>query len=195
MRRLGRVWLKWILITVAALIAAVLGWYEASPLYTLNQMREAAEAGNTAKLANYVDYQSLKIDLKDELRREIILEGNRRGADNDPLIKFGTDIAVALVKSGVDLLVTPEAVQAMFDANSAANQGGRGSVAASRSSVAVMPVGIPKTDAAIERHGLSMFKVKVKGKDKDGAAVFRRYGVGWKLAGVDMPYRFGDADR
>ena len=193
MRRLGRVWLKWILITVAALSAAVFGWYEASPLYTLGKMREAAEAGNTAKLANYVDYQSLKIDLKDELRREIILEGNRRGAETDPLVKFGTDIAVAFVRPGVDLLVTPEAVQAMFDANSAANQGGRGSVAAARSSVAVMPVGIPKADAVIERHGLSMFKVKVKGKD--GAAVFRRYGVGWKLAGVDMPYRFGDADR
>lgn len=181
--------MKWILIAVGALIAAAFGWYEASPLYTLKQMRDAATAGNTAKLANYVDYEALKIDMKGELRREIVLEGNRRGAESDPLIKFGTDIATAFVQPGVDLLVTPEAVQAMFDARSAANQGGRGSPAAQASKVSVMPVGIPKSDAVIERHGLSEFKVKVKGKD--GAAIFRRYGLRWKLAGVDMPYRFG----
>ena len=183
--------MKWTLIAVGALIAAALGWYEGSPIYTLSEMRKAAEAGNTAKLANYVDYEALKIDLKGDIRREIVLEGNRRGAQSDPLIKFGTDIATALVRPGVDLLVTPEAVQAMFDARSAANQGGRGSPAASASKVAVMPVGIPRTDAVIERHGLSEFKVKVKGKD--GAAIFRRYGLRWKLAGVDMPYQFGSA--
>ncbi len=181
--------MKSILWVAGLLIAAAFGWYEASPLYTLNQMRAAAAAGNSAKLANYVDYQALKIDLKDELRREIILEGNRRGAETDPLTSVLTDLAVAVVRPGVDFMVTPEAVQAMFDAKAAANQGGRGSAAASGSTVGVMPVGIPKTGAVIERTGLSEFKVKVKGKD--GAAVFRRYGFAWKLAGVDMPYRFG----
>ncbi|MEO7814511.1 MAG: DUF2939 domain-containing protein [Sphingomicrobium sp.] len=185
--------MKSVLAGIGLLIAAVVGWYEASPLYTLKQMRDAATAGNTAKLANYVDYQALKIDLKDEVRRELILEGNRRGAERDPLARFGTDLAVALVPVGVDLLVTPEAVQAMFDGRSAANQGGRGSVAAGGSTVGVMPVGIPRTDAVIERTGLSEFKVRVKGKD--GAAVFRRYGLRWKLAGVDMPYKFGGEDR
>ena len=180
--------MKWTLIAVGALIAAGVGWYEGSPLYTLSQMRAAAEAGNMAKLSNYVDYQALKIDLKDEVRREIILEANRRGAEGDPLSKLGTEFAVALVPAGVDLLVTPEAVEAMFDAKAAVNQGGRGSAAAADSKVGVMPVGIPKTEAVIERHGINEFKVLVKGKD--GAAVFRRYGWGWKLVGVDMPYRF-----
>ena len=181
--------MKWIGIVIAALLLAGAGWYEFSPLYTLNQMREAAAAGNVAKLSNYVDYQALKIDMKDEIRREIILEGNRRGAETDPLTRFGTDIAVAFVKPGVDLLVTPEAVQAMFDARSAANEGGRGSASAKGSTVGVMPVGIPKAEAVIERHGFNEFKVLAKGKD--GAAVFRRYGLSWKLVGVDMPYKFG----
>lgn len=181
--------LKWIVVVVGAPLLAFAAWYEASPLYTLKQMRAAASAGNSAKLADYVDYQALKIDMKDELRREIILEGDRQGAENNPLIKLGADIAVALVQPGVDVVVTPEAVQAMFDARSAANRGGRGSPAASASTVSVMPVGIPKANAVIEHHGLSMFKVRVKGKD--GAAVFRRYGFGWKLAGIDMPYKFG----
>ena len=185
--------MRWMMIAVAALIAAGLGWYEGSPLYTLRQMRAAAAAGDGAKLSNYVDYQALKIDLKDEVRRELILEANRRGAEGDPLGRLSTELAVALVPAGVDLLVTPEAVEAMFDARSAANQGGRGSpaaaaAAASGSTVGVMPVGIPKTAAVIERRGLDEFKVRVKGKD--GAAVFRRYGLGWKLAGIDMPYKF-----
>ena len=180
--------MKGILVGFGLMIAAAVGWYEASPLYTLGKMRAAAEAGNAAQLSNWVDYQALKIDLADELRREVMLEGNRRGAERDPLTKALTELAVAVVRPGTDLLVTPEAVQAMFDANSAANQGGRGSPAAKASQVGVMPVGIPKTGAVIERNGLSEFKVKVKGKD--GAAVFRRYGWGWKLVGVDMPYRF-----
>ena len=185
--------MKPILLVFGLLIAAAVAWYEISPRYTLNEMRKAAEAGNAAQLSNWVDYQALKIDMQGELRREILLEADRRGADSDPLARLGADVAVALVRPGVDLLVTPEAVQAMFDARSAANAGGRGSAAAAESRVGVMPVGIPKTDAVIERHGLSEFKVKVKGKD--GAAVFRRSGLSWKLAGVDMPYRFGPSQK
>ena len=183
--------MKWILVAVAVPLLAFATWYEASPRYTLYEMRKAAEAGNAAKLSNWVDYQALKIDLQGELRREILLEADRRGADSDPLARLGAEVAVALVRPGADLLVTPEAVQAMFDARSAANAGGRGSAAARESPAGVMPVGIPKADAVIERHGLSEFKVRVKGKD--GAAVFRRTGLSWKLAGIDMPYRFGAA--
>lgn len=189
--------MRFILVIFGALLLAILGWYEVSPLYTLGQMRDAARAGNAARLSNYVDYQALKIDMKGELRREILLEADRRGADSDPLTRLGADLAVALVRPGVDLLVTPEAVQAMFDANSAAATTGRGPGApaanARTPAVGVMPVAIPENDAVIERNGLSEFKVKVKGKD--GAAVFRRYGLSWKLAGVDMPYRFGQAQK
>ena len=97
------------------------------------------------------------------------------------MTKLGTDLAVALVPVGVNIVVTPEAVQAMFDAKSAATTTGRGSGADATGGVAVMPVGIPKQDIVIEHHGLSTFKVKTRGKP--GAAIFRRYGLGWKLAG------------
>lgn len=181
--------MRTIVVVIASLIAAVVGWYELSPLYTLNEMRKAAAAGNSAKLSNWVDYQALKLDLKGEIRREIMLDANRRGVAETPIGKLGTDLAVALVPVGVELVVTPEAVQAMFDAGSAASTTGRGPGVKATDGVAVMPVGIPREDIVIERHGLSQFKVKTKGKD--GAAIFRRYGFGWKLAGIDMPYRFG----
>ncbi|MEO7410575.1 MAG: DUF2939 domain-containing protein [Sphingomicrobium sp.] len=184
--------MRYILVTFGLVIAALVGWYELSPRYTLNEMRKAAEAGNSAKLSNWVDYQALKIDLKGELRREILLEGNRRGAAGDPLAKLGADLAVALVPIGVDLVATPEAVQAMFDAKSAAHSIGRGPGAKATGGVAVMPVGIPNQDIVIERHGLSTFKVKTRGKP--GAAIFRRYGLSWKLAGFDVPYRFGESN-
>ena len=179
--------MKSIAVVFGLLIAAMVGWYELSPRYTLNEMRKAAAAGNGAKLSAYVDYEALKIDLKDELRRELLLEANRRGAERNPIV----GLAVELLPVGVDLLVTPEAVQAMFDATSAASTTGRGP-AARESKVGVMPVAIPKEGIVIERRGLSEFKVKTKGKD--GAAIFRRYGIGWKLAGFDMPYRFGAAE-
>lgn len=181
--------MRYILVTFGLVIAALVGWYELSPRYTLNEMRKAAAAGNAAKLSNWVDYEALKIDLKGELRREILLEANRQGVESNPITKFGTDLAVALVPVGVNMVVTPEAVQAMFDARSAASTTGRGAGTKASGGVAVMPVGIPKDNIVIERSGLSEFKVRTKGKD--GAAIFRRYGFGWKLAGVDMPYRSG----
>jgi hypothetical protein len=87
------------------------------------------------------------------------------------------------------MVVSPQAIQAMFDANSIAGRTGRGPGASSNDGVAVMPVAIPRDDYVIERRGLSEFKIKAKGKQ--GAAIFRRHGLGWKLAGFDMPYRFG----
>ncbi len=184
--------MRYIVTVFAMLIAAFVGWFEFSPRYTLNEMRKAAEAGNVTKMSNWVDYQALKIDLKGELRREILLEGNRRGMDRDPLTRFGADLAVALLPIGVDLIVSPEAVQAMFDTKSAASTMGRGPGIRATDSVGVMPVGIPKQDIVIERQGLNTFKVKTKGKD--GAAVFHRSGLGWKLAGFDVPYRFGKSN-
>ena len=175
--------MKSVALVFGLLIAALVGWYESSPRYTLGEMRKAAAADNGAKLSKWVDYEALKIDLKGELRRELLLEANHRGVERNPLVR----LSVELIPAGVDLLVTPEAVQAMFDANSAASTTGRGR-APGGSRTGVMPVAIPREDIVIERHGLSEFKVKTRGKD--GAAVFRRYGFGWKLAGVDMPYRF-----
>jgi hypothetical protein len=171
-----------ILTVFGALIAVLLIWYEVSPLYTLDQMRKAAAEGNGAKLSNHVDYEALKIDLKGDLRREIKLEANRRGAETDPLIRLGGDVAAALAGPGVDLLVTPQAVQAMFDVRVATVEVG---VPQPSSPI---PVKIPRQGVVIERTGLGEFKVRTPGKD--GAAVFRRYGWSWKLAGIDMPYTF-----
>lgn len=103
-------------------IAALVGWYEISPRYTLGEMRQAAAAGNGAKLSKWVDYEALKIDLKGEIRRELLIEANRRGVQHNPGVRLSVE-------------------------------------------------SIPE-------------------RGKDGAAVFRRDGFGWKLAGVDMPYRF-----
>lgn len=78
-------------------------------------------------------------------RRELLLEANRRGMERNPLVALG----VELIPAGVDMLVTPEAVQA---------------------------ISTPRARPA----------------PPDGAALFRRDGLGWKLVGFDMPYRFAD---
>ena len=180
---------KLILGVFGALILAVVAWSEASPLYALNEMRKAAAEGNGAKVSNYVDYEKLKIDLKGDLRRAILLEAGRKGADHDPWVKYGGDLAVAFSGPGVDMLVGPEAVQAMFDGLGAARAVADGAAPEPGSPMRPIPVAIPKDGAVIERTGFSEFKVRKPGKD--GAAVFRRYGWSWKLVGVDMPYGFG----
>ena len=76
-------------------------------------------------------------------RRELLLEANRRGMERNPLVALG----VELIPATVDMLVTPEAVQAMFDAKSAASTTGR------RGAV---PARWPRLEAGWVRHAVPL---------------------------------------
>ena len=75
--------------------------------------------------------------------------------------------------------LTPKAVEAAFYAGKNRPAG----------SLKVLPV-TADDNAAIERDGLNAFRVRGRDRAK-GALVFRRHGLGWKLAGVDLPRSSG----
>ena len=56
---MGRTKLTFAAAAAAMLIALPAGWYFGSPWWTLWRIREAARAGDSARLASYVDYRAI----------------------------------------------------------------------------------------------------------------------------------------
>jgi hypothetical protein len=156
-----------ILVGVVVFAALVVGWWYASPIWTLRAIRDAAKQRDAAKVSEYVDYPALREDLKTDIRADM-----EAGIPHPfPLGRgFGIPIAMAVVNSLVDEAVSPQGVETMLDGEKF---------------VKSVPVSAGD-DPVVERDGFNTFRVHGK-THMNGALVFHRHGLGWKLAGVDLP--------
>lgn len=169
-----RKWIGLLAIVVLALIAAGAWWY-ASPWWTLQAMRDAARERNEAKLSAYVDYPALREDVKGDLRQFAL--GETAKAQPGGLANLGAALAVAVIDPLVDAAVSPAGVQAMFAQEQTAK------TASTRDA----PLTVKAPDKpVIDREGLNAFRVRNQDPSK-GALVFHRFGLGWKLVGIDFP--------
>jgi len=157
---------------ILVVLIVVAGWWYVSPIWTLREMRDAAKTHDSARFSAHVDYPALRESLKIGLRRAAISEA---GKQSEPIGSLGAAAASLFVGPIVDSLVTPKAVEAAFvaDANRPAD------------SLKTLPV-TADDQAIIARAGLDTFRVHGTDASK-GALVFHRYGLGWKLAGIDFP--------
>lgn len=163
-----------VVIALVILVAAAGAWWYASPLWTLRQMRDAAQASDAEKLSAYVDYPAFREDLKGEMRRSMMSELTKRKQANG-FETLGSMFAMALIDPMIDAMVTPEGVAAMLD------QAKRAKVRTNRPQLpqaANQPI--------IERKSFDRFIVRDKDPTK-ASLTFERHGLGWKLSGVDIP--------
>ena len=84
---------KWILAAAAALALLAAGWWFGSPWWTLWRMREAAEAGDSATLASYIDFPAVRASTRAQLRPRL------------------GGLGAALARPAVDALVSPTALR------------------------------------------------------------------------------------
>lgn len=165
---------KWLGVVAAIIILSGVIWYFASPSYTLSQMRAAAEANDADALSNYIDYDSLREDMKAEFMAHMMAEAQK---DDSGFGALGVAIGSAMIGPIVDGMVSPAGVRAMLISSKQEQaKSGDGPKA---------PVRVDG-DPIIERRSFSEFAVKSK-NDADGAMIFSRHGLGWKLSGVDLP--------
>jgi hypothetical protein len=157
---------------LVALLVVVLGvgWYFASPSYTLSQMKAAAQANDADALSSYIDYTALREDMKTELMARMMAEAQK---DKSGFGALGVALGAAMIGPFVDAMTSPAGVRAMMLSNEA------------NKSARKVPVTVDE-NPIIERRGLSEFIVKSK-SEPNGGMVFKRYGLGWKLAGIDLP--------
>lgn len=156
-----------VIAAVVVLIALSAAWYWGSPRWTLHEMRAAAEAGDTDKLASYIDFPALRTSMKEAIKAQAVAEFTK--PDNDGMAAFGAAFATTMV----DGLVTSSTMRKVFIANKEAG-----------------PKGITKVDATrkdlmIDRTGFNQFRVHAStGKEAAGGLVFVRHGLSWQLSAM-----------
>ena len=157
------------------IIAATATWYFASPIWTLHQMKAAADANDPDALNSYIDYPALREDLKTEITGRMMEEASR---DRSGFRGLGLAIGATMVGPVIDGLVTPAGMQAALTAK---HDQGETNAAAQPATALRLP-----DDPVITRRGFSEFLVASKRQPRSGL-VFKRHGLSWKLSGVDLP--------
>ena len=155
------------------LIMVAAGWYFASPIWALKQMRNAANANDSEALSRYVDFPALREDLKSELSAAMIAKAK---TDKSGMGALGMAFGMALADKMIDGLVSPAGVRVMFAANDA-----------NGTAKAPSAIRAGGDDIQIERKGMSEFRVFQQGDSNKGAMVFHRDGFSWKLVVIDLP--------
>jgi hypothetical protein len=159
---------KRLAILLAVVLALGAGWYFGSPLWTLQQMKSAAEKGDAKALSAHVDFPAVRESLKPQLGVKI---GASRALPE--LGVLGDLLGDKLSEAAVDLLVRPEALRVVFATSPAA-----------AAAPAKLRLRAPEMDLRYE--GIDQFRL-VNRDGSGGALIFRRHGIGWKLTGVTLP--------
>jgi outer membrane lipoprotein SlyB len=151
-------------ILLVLLLLASAGWYFGSPWWTLRQIQVAAQEKDVRTLNSYVDYAAVRGDVKAQFKSRV--GPGRIAGPRD----VGDFLASTMAQGVAEALVRPEGMRAVFVAGS----------------VVKPPFEMRAGEMKMQRDSFDQFSL-VQTDGKDGALVFRRYGWGWKLAGVRIP--------
>lgn len=104
---------KKVTLTVIAMITSILIYFYASPYLVLNQIKNAAETKDSAKISKYIDYDSVRQSLKSQLSQKIsqTLQAN----DSDSFSQFTELFSATIVDKIVDTAVTPQGIALLLD--------------------------------------------------------------------------------
>lgn len=169
--------LKALALAGAALAAALI---VASPYLTLKQLRDAARARDAAAFSAYVDFDTLRRELKQGVQRQ--LAERERGADGQPTPAgaFGAALAGALLGPMVDALITPESLARLMQGLPPARAAtGLGAEPPERISL--------HTQMGYESPNRFVFAIGREGETPVELVLHRDGLIAWKLAELRLP--------
>jgi len=166
---------RWLAGFAAVLLVAAGGWFWASPLIAMHNLKVSAQAGDRDALADEVDFPAVRESLKSQLKTAVVgkLAGDKGGSN--VLAALGAMFAVTIADQVIDAMISPDGIKALV---------AEGKVRKS---------GQAQTDApahwVIERRGLDRFTAHpaTEGDDKPPTLVFRRVNLSWKLTDIVLP--------
>jgi hypothetical protein len=174
---------RWLWLAAAILIALV-AYTAAGPYLTVNAIRDAVKAQDSAALSRQVDFPALRSSLKAQLGDRLAREMGARAQDN-PFAAFGLTIASGLTGGLVDAMVTPAGLRAMMEGRKVWDRAS-GVPVPTRDQPDARPE--PLQGAQYGFESLSRFTATVH-DDQGRPVVFvmTRHGLKWKLSDIRLP--------
>jgi len=176
---------KWIALAIVLLLA--FGFVAAGPYIAIHGIRSALAEQDTGKLARYVDFPTLRVNLRAQLQDRIV-----RAAGMDAQSSFLGSIALSLAGGaagiGVDAMVTPTGIAAILQGHSVWKRA-TGDTANGDTYDRPRPAE-PLKQAKGHYASLSRFTATTTTADgsEPMTFVFERQGIVWRLTDIRLPH-------
>lgn len=179
-------------------ILALVGWFFASPYWTLYQLKTAVQAQDIDGMVQYVDFPSVRNDLKDQLKSE--LSNNIQPTENNGFEMLGTAIVMAAVDGMIDQMITPNAIKTVLEGKTLADNLGKSlnsnglddnadDSTDANADNATPAETAPKLQFDTDYQNANQLAVNIRTEDqKDAKVILTREGLfGWKITQIKLP--------
>jgi Protein of unknown function (DUF2939) len=154
------------------------GWFYATPYLTFQTLQKAAEAKDTAKISQHVNFPALRESVKSNLNTALTNELGQR--QDNPLSAMGAALASTFINPMVDVIVTPEGIATMLKEGSLKPRLGKDD----------RQEGASPTQISMNYEAFDRFVVKVANREaptRQTDLILRREGLTWKLSEIRLP--------
>ena len=171
---------------VTALVAGV--YYIASPYLAINRLRDGFLSKNADQVSKYIDYPTLREDLKAQLGAAAIknFQNDPQMASN-PFAGFAIGMITPMINSMVDTYITPSGMRTIFESSASGQNDDDQTVQALADRKKEFDKNLQKTTMGYE--GIDQFQLTATSDDnKKTKFLFNRQGFAdWKLKTIVLP--------
>jgi hypothetical protein len=172
------------IIVLALVILTSAGLYSL-PYVTLYEIKQAVEQNNSEKLKSYIDFESVRRDLKEQIKAFLTTKMEILRKGNQFFELLGGDVAGRLadkmVDKVIDTVVTPQGLDELIRGKIIAGQIARDDA---KQETAQPP------EVTLHYESLSKFVAEIKNKSDPAQKVkliLTRRGLEWKLTAINLP--------
>ena len=174
---------KKIIGAIIALVVVICGYLYASPYIAINNIKNAAQVGDSEKVSKYIDYPSVRQSFKDQMNAMMAKE--LMNQDTDGFAALGAMLASTMVDKMVDAFVTPEGMTLMLQGKNLKES--QQSNAPTAESEAKQEKQKPEYSSGYT--SMNDFEVLIKDQDKAKEVKVHlvRDGLSWKINKIAVP--------
>ncbi|WP_343682788.1 DUF2939 domain-containing protein [Acinetobacter baylyi] len=174
--------------SIIGVILLVVGYLFASPYIAIHQIKEAVQKGDSEKLANYIDFPSVRQSFKDQLNAQMVKEMANQKNNNDEFAALGAMLASVMVEKMVDAIVTPQGITLMLQGKDLKQSGLIQDTPAPQQEVSSTNENI---DYSLSYQSFNRVNMILENKDRPekGKATVKmeRDGLSWKIKAFEVP--------
>ena len=165
-----------------AIVVVICGYLYATPYLALNNIKKAAQAGDSDTVSKYIDYPSVRQSFKDQMNAMMAKE--LMNQDTDGFAALGAMLASTMVDKIVDGFVTPEGMTLMLKGKNLkdAEQDSRDTQTAETQEESK-----PEYEAGYTSMNDFEVIIKDQGQSKEVKVLMVRDGLSWKIHKIAVP--------